>query len=38
VVKDAGGYYAYDGYWRDSEDKTMADALEQAKFGACLDD
>jgi len=38
IVEDAGGYCAYDGYWCGSEDKTVADALEQAKFGACLDD
>lgn len=30
------GGYVYDGWWRDSADKTAAQALEEAKRGALL--
>jgi hypothetical protein len=30
------GCYIYDGWWRDSEDKSSADAIEEAKRGAGL--
>lgn len=33
-VHEAG--FIYDGWWRDSEDKTLAEAVEEAFRGACL--
>jgi len=36
MVRSPSGTYCYDGYWRDSADKTMAEAIEEAKIGAGL--
>ena len=36
IVTDRTGGTRYDGYWRDSEDKTEAEALAEAKKGACI--
>lgn len=35
-VTDEGGYYLYDGYWRDSDRKTCAEVLAEAASGALL--
>ena len=35
-VSAPSGLYAYDGYWRESFSRTMAEAVEEAKRGACL--
>lgn len=35
VFSPSGGY-AYDGWWRDSASKTVAEAFAEAKRGACL--
>lgn len=34
IVTDHTGSYGYDGYWRDSADKTKEEAFEQACRGA----
>jgi hypothetical protein len=36
AVRDQGGYYVYDGYWRDSSDKSLDDAIIEACQGAML--
>lgn len=35
-VREYEGGHLYDGWWRDSEDKPIQDALGQAITGACL--
>lgn len=35
-VTDPGGYRLYDGWWRDSAGKTVAEAFREAKRGALL--
>lgn len=35
-VQAPSGCYAYDGWWRDSADKTKHQAIEEAKRGALL--
>lgn len=36
VVQDQGGYKLYDGYWADSADKTLDDAIVEACRGSQL--
>jgi hypothetical protein len=35
-VRAPSGLYAYDGYWRDSQGKSLDDAIAEACTGACL--
>ncbi len=35
-VRAPSGLYAYDGYWRDSQGKSLDDAITEACTGACL--
>lgn len=37
TVTDPAGGYLYDGWWRDSEDKTLVEAIAEAKRGAMLE-
>jgi len=36
IVTAPSGMRAYDGWWQGSENKTAAEAIEEAKRGACL--
>lgn len=36
TVTAKDGCYSYDGWWRDSSEKTWQEALHEAKRGACL--
>ena len=36
IVTSPSGSYAYDGWWSDSEDKTIDEAIEEALDGAQL--
>ncbi len=36
IVTAPDGCYAYDGWWADSEDSTLREALAEAKRGACI--
>lgn len=35
VISPDGGY-VYDGWWRDSQNKTYVEAIEEGKFGSML--
>ncbi len=35
-VRAPSGLYAYDGYWRDSQGKSLDEAIAEACTGACL--